>query len=211
MKLNSPIFDRIRVKPADDRQPRRTLQGCQWPGCAAEGSHKAPKGRHQEGQYWHYCLDHVRDYNQSYNYFAGMSDDAVYAYQKDALTGHRPTWKMGAKGGHPGGGHPGGHPGGAGRDGTDGMRDPFGFTAEMGGAFRADRPEPDGRIVRTTERRALEVMGLEMSAGAAEIKARYKELVKLHHPDANGGDRSSEDRLRSVIQAYNNLKQAGFC
>ncbi|MDI4664769.1 J domain-containing protein [Xanthobacter autotrophicus] len=205
MKLNSPLFDRIRVKPAEDRQPRRSLQGCQWPGCAAEGTHKAPKGRHQEGQYWHYCLDHVKAYNQSYNYFAGMTDDAVYAYQKDALTGHRPTWKMGAKGdGQPG----------SGRNGApdpDGMRDPFGFTAEMGGAFRADRPELDGRIVRTTERRALEVMGLEMSAEPAEIKARYKALVKLHHPDANGGDRSSEDRLRSVIQAYNSLKQAGFC
>lgn len=204
MKLDSPFFDRIRVKPGDDRQRARpTLSGCQWPGCAAEGTHRAPKGRHQEGQYWSYCLDHVRAYNQSYNYFAGMTDDAVYAYQKDALTGHRPTWKMGAKAGA--------QPGEAHAAAGDGMRDPFGFTAEMGGAFRADRPEPDGRIVRTPERRALEVMGLEMSAGAAEIKARYKELVKLHHPDANGGDRSSEDRLRSVIQAYNSLKQAGFC
>lgn len=206
MKFDSPFFDRIRVKPGDDRQrSRATLSGCQWPGCTAEGTHRAPKGRHQEGQYWQYCLDHVKAYNQSYNYFAGMSDDAVYAYQKDALTGHRPTWRMGTKGETPDGRrHPFAEAG-------DGLRDPFGFTAEMGGAFRADRPEPDGRIVRTTERRALEVMGLEMSAGAAEIKARYKELVKLHHPDANGGDRSSEDRLRSVIQAYNNLKQAGFC
>ena len=57
----------------------------------------------------------------------------------------------------------------------------------------------------------LKVMGLEMSAGADEIKARFKALVKLHHPDVNGGDRTSEDRLRNVIQAYNSLKQAGFC
>lgn len=203
MKLDSPLFDRIRVKPADARpRSRMSLTGCQWPGCKAEGTHRAPKGRHQEGQYWSYCLDHVREYNQSYNYFSGMTDDAVYAYQKDALTGHRPTWKMGVKGA-------------AGRrtgaDATDGAGDPFGFTAEMGGAFHADRPEPDGKIVRTAERRALEVMGLDMSANPVEIKARYKELVKLHHPDANGGDRSSEDRLRSVIQAYNSLKQAGFC
>ena len=28
-------------------------------------------------------------------FLPGMSDDAVAAYQKDALTGHRPTWKMG--------------------------------------------------------------------------------------------------------------------
>lgn len=206
MKFDSPFFDRIRVKPGDNRQRSRPLlTGCQWPGCQAEGTHRAPKGRHQEGQYWSYCLDHVKAYNQSYNYFAGMTDDAVYAYQKDALTGHRPTWKMGVKGeGQPGDPR-------AGARAAEDLRDPFGFTAEMGGAFRADRPEPDGRIVRSPERRALEVMGLELSAGAAEIKSRFKELVKLHHPDANGGDRSSEDRLRSVIQAYNSLKQAGFC
>ena len=44
-----------------------------------------------------------------------------------------------------------------------------------------------------------------------EIKARYKLLVKRHHPDANGGDRSLEDRLREVIQAYSYLKSVGFC
>jgi DnaJ-class molecular chaperone len=34
--------------------------------------------------------------------------------------------------------------------------------------------------------------------------------VKLHHPDVNGGDSSSEDRLRSIIAAYTHLKKAGF-
>jgi DnaJ-class molecular chaperone len=43
-----------------------------------------------------------------------------------------------------------------------------------------------------------------------EIKARFKELVKRHHPDANGGDRGAEDKLREIIQAYNYLKQAGL-
>ena len=60
-----------------------------------KAAHKAPKGRGREKDYWHFCIDHVREYNASYNYFAGMSDDEVLAYQKDALTGHRPTWKMG--------------------------------------------------------------------------------------------------------------------
>ena len=62
-----------------------------------------------------------------------------------------------------------------------------------------------------TLRRPLEDMGLPYSANPAEIKGRYKELVKRHHPDANGGDRSTEDRLRRIIQAYKHLKQAGFC
>ena len=53
-------------------------------------------------------------------------------------------------------------------------------------------------------------MHLPETATKAEIKARFKELVKRHHPDSNGGDRGSEDKLREIIQAYNYLKQAGL-
>jgi hypothetical protein len=95
MDLNSPFFNRIRIKPACD-EPRATGEPrCERAGCAEPGTFRAPKGRAQEGQYWRFCKDHVREYNQSYNYFAGMSDDAVMAYQKDATIGHRPTWSMG--------------------------------------------------------------------------------------------------------------------
>ena len=34
------------------------------------------------------------------------------------------------------------------------------------------------------------------------LKARYKELAKRHHPDANGGDRASEERLKTINLAY---------
>src|SRR5215204_3669990 len=95
MKFDSPIFDRIRVKPGEDRRMRADTPVCDWPGCRGGASHRAPKGRLREGEYWRFCLDHVREYNQSYNFFAGMSDDAVAKYQKESVTGHRPTWKMG--------------------------------------------------------------------------------------------------------------------
>src|SRR5437773_7687146 len=99
MKLDSPLFNRIRVKPAEDPRPRVGVPVCEWPGCASGGTHRAPKGRMREREYWRFCLEHVREYNQSYNYFSGMSEDAVARYQKDAVTGHRPTWKMGFNGG----------------------------------------------------------------------------------------------------------------
>src|ERR687898_640915 len=84
MDLNSPFFDRIRIRPSCDKI-----------SCGLAGVHRAPKGRGREGQYWRFCLAHVREYNASYNYFAGMSDDAVQAYQKDAVVGHRPTFPIG--------------------------------------------------------------------------------------------------------------------
>src|ERR1051325_1637907 len=77
MKLDSPLFNRIRVKPEQEKKPVGAMPVCQWPGCACEATHRAPKGRLRESQYWRFCLEHVREYNSTYNYFAGMSDEAV--------------------------------------------------------------------------------------------------------------------------------------
>jgi hypothetical protein len=207
MKFDSPLFDRIRVKPDQDRRLRAECPVCEWPGCTEAAGYRAPKGRGNEGKYWQYCLEHVRTYNQSYNYFAGMSDDAVARYQKDSLTGHRPTWKMGVNG--KAGTRP--DPNGF-RAGFD-ADDPFSLFGEFGGNTRwkpDEASQPEGRMIRNAERKALDTMGLEVGVSAAEVKARFKELVKRHHPDANGGDRSSEGLLREVIQAYNYLKSVGY-
>jgi DnaJ-like protein len=207
MKFDSPIFDRIRVKPGQDRRPRADRSGCQWPGCTCASTHRAPKGRLREGEYWRFCLEHVREYNHSYNYFAGMSDEAVARFQKDAVTGHRPTWKLGQ-----GSKHPGTHAGnGRSYPGFGAATDPFGMFTELGGQQKARAEHPQGRTVRNAERKALDALGLDIDAKAPDIKARFKLLVKRHHPDANGGDRTCEDKLREIIQAYNYLKTAGFC
>jgi hypothetical protein len=208
MKFDSPLFDSVRVKPDEDRRLRASSPACNWPGCTGAATHRAPKGRLREGQYWHFCLEHVREYNASYNYFAGMSDDAVAKFQKDSITGHRPTWKMGMNGKS--------GPDPSVRAGPDfsTAADPMGIFRELGGrsAWRpgAEKPEREGRMIRNVERKALDTLGLELDASRADIKARFKMLVKRHHPDANGGDRGSEDRLREIIQAYNYLKQAGY-
>ena len=65
-------------------------------------------------------------------------------------------------------------------------------------------------MIRNAERKAFGVLGLDADASAQDVKTRFKALVKRHHPDANGGDRSSEDKLREIIQAYHYLKSVGF-
>jgi len=210
MKFDSPLYDRIRVKPGEDRRLRAERPCCDWPNCTESASHRAPKGRNREREYWRFCLDHVREYNQSYNFFAGMSDDAVARFQKDALTGHLPTWRMGMIGGK-----------GRTKRKVDrmfdeglGPADPFDILREFGGARASaaqSRAEAERRTVRNAERKALHALGLEEGAASPEIKARFKELVKRHHPDANGGDRALEDKLREIIEAYRYLKKTGFC
>ena len=209
MKLDSPFFDRLRTKPGNSRRAKSDGPRCEWPGCAAPGGHRAPKGRGNEGKYWNYCLAHVREYNHTYNYFAGMGEDAVSAYQKDALTGHRPTGRMGMRTA-PSAEERSAREAAMGADGAR-WHDPFRFFEEVGGVAQPAPETPERRAIRNAERKAFGVMALEVSASATEIKSRFKELVKIHHPDTNGGDRSTEDRLREIIQAYNYLKSAGFC
>jgi hypothetical protein len=201
MKLDSPLFDKIRVKPGDDRRARTTEHVCEWPGCANEATHRAPKGRGREKDYWRYCLDHVREYNQNYNFFQGMSDEDVRRYQKDALTGHRPTWKMGT-----------GSHSDPGRFYAENGIDPLDMYREFAGGRgpSASGAAPQGRTIRNAERKAFNTLGLEVGVSRVEIKARFHELVKRHHPDSNGGDRSTEDRLIEIIQAYNYLKSVGI-
>jgi DnaJ domain len=200
MKFDSPLFDKIRVKPGEDRRRDPGAPCCEWKGCANAATHRAPKGRGNENEHWRFCLDHVRQYNHSYNYFAGMSADDVSKYQKDAVTGHRPTWKMGT----------GNAPGGMEFNATDPLNLFREFNGGAGWRRRAEQAAPT-RTVRNAERKALDVLGLDVGVEAVEIKARFKELVKRHHPDANGGDRACEDKLREIIQAYNYLKSVKLC
>jgi hypothetical protein len=193
MNLKSRLFDRIRVK-SEPREAPRPEARCQHPGCSEAGEFRAPMGRFREGQYFCFCLAHVREYNATYNYFNGMSAEAMAHYQRDALVGHRPTWSMGVNRGAKSFRVEGDGPSRTGdrmfqanirRHSSEGSRKPrYGLAALA----------------------ALDQLGLDDSVDMAVIKARYKDLVKRLHPDANAGDRSNEDKLREIIRAYNYLK-----
>ena len=195
MNLNSRLFDRVRVRntPLETAQPEEAR--CDHPGCLRAGEFRAPMGRQREGQYFCFCIDHVREYNSTYNYFTGMSDEAISKYQKEAIVGHRPTWSMGvnrAAKGHR-------------EEGQDTSDDPVGVFRSR---FRQKAQEPSRPRYGLAAMKALGTMGLDDTADSPAIKARYKEWVKRLHPDANGGDRSNEERLREIIHAYNHLKIA---
>jgi hypothetical protein len=208
MKLDSKYFDSIRIKPEAERGATSHAPICDWPGCEETGCYKAPKGRGREGEYFRYCLEHVRHYNKSYNYFAGMSDEEVARYQKASVTGHRPTWSSGVNA-WASTGFRSAAQAHMGFKADFSTHDPFDLFAR-GRSANGEAGE-ERRVVRNAERKSLRALDLDEDAKAPEIKARFKALVKQHHPDINGGDKQSEDRLREVIQAYNHLKQAGFC
>lgn len=202
------IFDSIRVSGSRGKKktaaaaPKRTHAMCQWKGCDKPGGHKAPMGRGRDGQFFDFCMDHVRQYNSSYNYFDGMTDDEVATFQKDSITGHRPTWTSGA--------NSSAHATTAANRwqmGDGEAQDPHDLLKDRQAQREA---APKKRHMHRLEKKALEDLHLDGRATKEDIKVRFKELVKQHHPDVNGGDEASEEKLRHIISAYNYLKQAGL-
>ena len=194
MDLTSPLFDKIRIKTRrGTAAPKVVEQGppCSHPGCQLKGEFRAPKGRDRENEFFTFCKDHIREYNATYDYFKGMDDDALAKFREGEAIGHRPTWKMGPRGAQ------GVH--------VDETVYAEARTMRKKGARRSGDAAQAPRY-NALALKALHTMDLDANATEASIKARYKDLVKRHHPDANGGDRSSEEKLREIIKAYNFLR-----
>jgi curved DNA-binding protein CbpA len=202
MTVDSKIFVGLkstRKKSAPHSEP--TGPKCQWDGCEKSGTHRAPVGRDAEGLYLLFCLEHVKEYNKGYNYATDLSNPDIARYQREATTGERQTW---------------------GSVVSEPKEAPIPSTARSGSAKalnarktamqrHAERRDPQARKLKALEVRAFETLGLSPSATPQAITRRYKEKLRMHHPDANGGNRSSEDALRASIEAHKILKLNGFC
>lgn len=173
---------------------------CAIKGCPCDAEMHVPKSRDNlEERFW-LCREHVREHNAQWDYFAGMSDKEIERFCIDALTGHRPTWPLGKRT--------------ANRRDRNAQATAGRYRFEDGFAIfeEAAEPEKPRRVARLTKTQldALAVLHLEENATLHQIKARYKELVKRFHPDANGGNRGTEERLRQVIKAYGHLRATGL-
>lgn len=164
-------------------------QICAWPECDAAGEFRAPKSAHSLRDFQWFCLEHVREYNQGWNYFSGLDEIDIEAIRKQDSVWHRPSWPLG------------GAPAGAAfaAAAAGGFADPLGaFEGENKSQTRPAGP-PSARD------EALAKLDLDRNASPAERKARYKVLVKQHHPDANGGCKAAEERLKTINEAYTYL------
>ena len=51
-----------------------------------------------------------------------------------------------------------------------------------------------------------ETLGVKRNATAKEIKTAYRALARKYHPDANQGNKSSEEKFKEITEAYEVLK-----
>ena len=173
---------RPRAYAPDPAAPGRT---CDIPGCAEQGGYRAPKSRSNLTDYWWFCLEHVRAYNAGWDFYKGMTPGEIEQQLRADTAWQRPSWPLGSLGA-------------AASAYEDRLRrDPLLMTS-----MREGKRGPPVNEAPAELREPLATLGLVWPISLDEVKHRYKELAKRHHPDANGGDKVSEERLKTINLAY---------
>jgi hypothetical protein len=167
--------------------PRR----CEHPGCLEAGLFRAPRDRRLAEFVW-FCLPHVRAYNAAWDFYKGMGPHEIEAALRADTSWQRPSWPLGRLGG-------------AGRFDPELLRDPLSVLGQE--APTARRWTREETQAPPELRAALDLLGLSWPLDQGELRARYKDLAKRHHPDATGGDRSAEEKLKDINRAYSLLKR----
>jgi hypothetical protein len=186
---------RIVTDPAVTVAPAPPSRLCDHPGCEAGGEFRAPRSRLELDNYYWFCLDHVRGYNAAWNYYAGMSEPEIEAEIRRDTVWQRPSWKLGQRHG----------PAYEAR-----ISDPLGvYNGKQQHKDSKHKPDAASRVASAREQ-ALAVFDINPPFTQMTLKARYKVLVKLHHPDAHGGDKEAEEKLKIINQAYTTLKVSYF-
>lgn len=164
---------------------------CYWDGCLSVGEYPAPKSRAELEDYQWLCIDHIKKYNNSWDFLKGLSEAEIHEFQINAMNGHRPTWKMGV------------NPKVIQRDFADEA------LREFGGYGNWSEHDNVPQLPRD-EKRALSTMELSLPITKEEIKRKYKQLVKIYHPDVNGNDKVAEEKFKSISEAYRLLMNSSL-
>ena len=169
--------------------PAAPGRACDMPACAAMGEYRAPKSRRNLREYWWFCLEHVRAYNAGWDYYKGMTPGEIEAELRRDTAWQRPSWPLGRLGGT--------------AADEAWLHDPLHLLAagrvRRGTAASPDQPPPELR-------EPLATLGLAWPLTLEALRSRYKDLAKQHHPDANGGARDAEERIKTITLAYATLR-----
>lgn len=163
---------------------------CAQEGCLGDGLYPAPKSKQALNEHQWLCLDHIRSFNARWNYADGLSADDIEALIRQDVTWQRPTRPIGEW-----------------RKREDLLR----ARAERLRQNRAKRAHaaghtPPQHALAPEAKQALQCLGLSWPLDDKTLQARYRTLVKEHHPDVNASSAQAEEKIKEINIAYNLLK-----
>ena len=163
---------------------------CDWGKCNNIGLYKAPVEKDNSKKFRLLCLEHIKEFNKSWNYFSDMDDQEIERFVKSDLTWHKPTKSFGS-------------PENFFRIlWVNALDDKAGiFKNSESNGFKNSR-------LSDKDRDALKILGLKNDTNWSEIQKKFKTLVKKYHPDKNQGSKKYEDILKKITLAYSQLKMS---
>ncbi|UYV38956.1 J domain-containing protein [Rhodobacteraceae bacterium D3-12] len=202
MTKSDPFGFDMSVSSAKKKNPRgrRGMSGasetstrvCHHEGCNEPGKYRAPKAPDVLDEFFWFCKDHVREYNLKWNFFDGTTEAELNAQMSKDKVWERETKPLG-------------DPEARAWERL-GIEDPH----QVLGANATQNPGKNGgvtsRRLPPTERRAVDILEVKDTATKVEVRKAYKALIKVLHPDMNGGDRSQEEQLQEVVWAWEQIK-----
>lgn len=174
---------------------------CDVPGCEEPGDYPAPKSARDLSDRYHFCLEHVKTYNRSWNGLEGFSPGEIFDLQHGGATWNRPTWKLGVSS----------------ESNTAAtatyderlIRDFFKlFTAGQDPQTAGQHAEAPLREKKlpTEVREACAIFAIQVPYTRTELKKTYRDLAKRYHPDHNQGNAEAQEHLKRVNHAYKVLQ-----
>ena len=154
---------------------------CNFPGCELEGDYRAPTGYESLNDYQWFCLEHIKEFNKSWNYHNKMNSDEIENDIRFDTIWRRPTKSFGS--------------------GAKFYN--FSINGEDMGSFENPNDKQSGHSNKLLW--SLSKLDLDIKTDLNLIKKRYKELAKKHHPDIKGNSKNSIDKFREIVEAYNYL------
>ena len=131
-----------------------------------------------------FCEGHVKEYNNSWNFFKNMTSVDIARYNNEAASGHRPSWPFGLPG----------------RNGFrfQHIHDPFNLYKGVENATDPSLPKE--------VRGAMSNLDLQPPLDQVSLKTRYKALAKKCHPDLHPKCKKAEERFKHITADYDTLK-----
>lgn len=181
-------------------------RACSQDSCKKPGKFRAPKSPDQLDEFHWFCLDHIRKFNQKWNFFENHSEEELEKQFAADRVWDRKTRPFGERASNSSTAQS--HPEGRAWQ-RFGFDDPMEVLGDMGTLNPAAKTEGKNRPARRlppTERKALAILQARDNQAKSEIRLLYKSLVKVLHPDMNGGKRDDEDQLSEVVWAWEQIK-----
>ncbi len=159
---------------------------CMAQGCSCEAEYRAPRSRQELRNYIWFCLEHIRAFNQSWNYYDGIEGEELEEEIRRATTWERPTWKFG----------------------TRSASESFSFEDSFGVFGDEAQPSQSAQDnLDPEEKKAWALFDLSPDSDISQLKKRYNELAKKYHPDHNHGSSKAEELLKEINLAYSVLRK----